>query len=517
MIQRLRTSLAENRRWWILANMTGALAMMMIDATVVSVALPTIQEEFKASQSEAQWVMNAYLLALAALVAVGGRLGDMYGHARIFKIGVVIFILSSAAAGIAQSDSWLIAARAIEGGGAAIMIPATMAIVTNAFPAKMRGQAMGIFAGISMLALGLGPLLGGVLTELWTWRAIFFINLPIGAAVIAVTYITLRHEAPEAKAKLDRVGLVTLVGGLTAVVLALMQSTAWGWGSVATIALLAGGVLALIAFVFVELRVAQPLVQLRLFKSHNFSVDVGVLGAMQFVLMGLTVFGAIWIQNVLGFSPIKAGLSLLPLTIPVLIAAPLAGRFYDRIGPRPLVGMGTALAAIGFAWCALVLDKESFAWLVPGYVLIGAGIGQVMTPTNTDAMNSALPEFRGQAGGAIQTVRQVGGTFGLAIMGTLVASVQSSKLTDLLSGDSDVSRVERLLSESEVGQQQALAELSPKVLDQAAEALTSAVASTYWLAAGLLAVTFVIAVAILRRVRAVDDLDDPPDSRHPAI
>ena len=158
MIQRLKNSLEQNRRWWILANMTGALSMMMIDATVVSVALPTIQEEFKASQAEVQWVMNAYLLALAALVAVGGRLGDMYGHARILKIGVLIFIASSAAAGIAQSDSWLIGARAVEGGGAAIMIPATMAIVTNAFPANMRGKAMGIFAGISMVALALGPL-----------------------------------------------------------------------------------------------------------------------------------------------------------------------------------------------------------------------------------------------------------------------------------------------------------------------------------------------------------------------
>jgi EmrB/QacA subfamily drug resistance transporter len=339
MIGRLKSSLEKNRRWWILANMTGALSMMMIDATVVSVALPTIQEEFDASQAEVQWVMNAYLLALAALVAVGGRLGDMYGHARIFKIGVLVFIASSAAAGLAQSDSWLIGARAIEGGGAAIMIPATMAIVTNAFPASMRGRAMGIFAGISMVALALGPLVGGVLTELVTWRAIFFINLPIGALVIAVTYVTLRHETP-AGGRLDRLGMVTLVGGLTAVVLALMQSSTWGWGSIATIGLLAGGLLALVVFVRIELRVDQPLVELRLFSSHNFSADVGVLAAVQFTLMGLTVFAAIWIQNVLGFNPIQAGLSLLPLTIPVLFAAPIAGRFYDRIGPRLLVGTG---------------------------------------------------------------------------------------------------------------------------------------------------------------------------------
>ena len=511
----------QNRRWWILANMTGALSMMMIDATVVSVALPTIQEEFDSSQSQVQWVMNAYLLALAALVAIGGRLGDMYGHGRIFKIGVAIFIDSSAAAGLAQSDSWLIGARAIEGGGAAIMIPATMAIVTNAFPASMRGKAMGIFAGISMVALALGPLLGGVLTELVSWRAIFYINLPIGALVVAVTYLTLRPESPRAGARLDWPGLVTLVGGLTAAVLALMQSSTWGWGSVSTIALLAGGILALLVFVLIELRVEQPLVEMRLFASRNFSVDVGVLGAVQFTLMGLTVFGAIWIQNVLGFDPIQAGLSLLPITIPVLFAAPIAGRFYDRIGPRLLVGMGTALGAIGFAWCALFLDKESFAWLVPGYVLMGVGIGQVMTPTNTDGMNSAEPRLRGQAGGVIQTLRQVGGTVGLAVMGAVVATVQSSKLTELLTAnpqtsEKDVSRVERLLSEAEQGQQKALSELSPSVLNDASEALTSAVSTAYWLAAGLLAVTCVVAIALLRHVRAVD-AGDPPEPRHPAV
>ncbi|MGI9557368.1 MAG: DHA2 family efflux MFS transporter permease subunit [Solirubrobacterales bacterium] len=513
----------ENRRWWILGNMTLALAMIMIDATVVSVALPTIQEEFDSSQSEVQWVMNAYLLSLAVLVALGGRLGDMFGHGRIFKIGVAIFILSSAAAGAAQSDTWLIAARAIEGGGAALMIPATMAIVTNSFPADMRGLAMGIFAGISMVALALGPLLGGVLTQEVDWRAIFYINIPIGIIAVAVTYLTLREEVRREDAKFDWLGLAPLIFGLTAVVLALMQSSTWGWGSPATIILLVGGLLTLVAFVLIELRVEEPLVEMRLFKNRNFSVDVSVLGAVQFTLMGLTVFGAIWIQNVLGFDPIEAGLSLLPITIPVLFAAPIAGRYYDRIGPRFLVGMGTALAAIGFAWCALFLDKESFPWLIPGYILLGIGIGQVMTPTNTDGMNSAQPELRGQAGGVIQTMRQVGGTVGLAIMGAVVAGVQKSSLNESLSSQSGISseqlsKVDGLLSQAEAGQQEALSKLPAGVLEDAAEALTSAVSTTYWLAAGLLVVTCVVAVTLLRQQRAVD-ADDAREThpRHPAV
>src|SRR5262245_27546660 len=369
--------------------MTGSLSMVLIDETVVSVALPTIQRDLDTAQTGLQWVVNAYLLALAAFVAVGGRLGEMYGQARVFRIGVVVFIAASAACGFAPTEELLIAARAVQGIGAALMIPATGAIVVNAFGVGERGRAMGIYAGVSMIFLALGPLVGGVLTEGVTWRAVFWVNLPVGLVMLALSLVTLEHDRPEARARLDWGGALTLVPALVAIVLALMQAQTWGWESPATIALLVGGAVLLVAFVLIERRVREPLIALGLFRSRNFTVDNAVLGLVQFALTGITVFGAIYVQDLLGFGPIGAGLSLLPLTVPLLLLAPRTGRLYDRVGPRVLVGAGAAVLAIGLGWTALVLDQLSYGWLVAPYILAGVGLAMIMTPASTDAMNTA--------------------------------------------------------------------------------------------------------------------------------
>jgi EmrB/QacA subfamily drug resistance transporter len=329
---------AENRKWWILVTMTGALSMILIDETVVSVALPTIERDLGMSQTGLQWVVNAYLLSLAALVAVGGRLGEMLGHGRIFKIGAIVFIAASTACGFAQSEAVLIASRAVQGIGAALMIPPSGAIVINTFNVNERGRAMGIYAGISMIFLALGPLLGGVLTQGVTWRAVFWVNLPVGLAMLALAHLSLEPDEPDASARLDLGGAFTLVPGLAMVVLGLMQAQRWGWGSAAVVALLAVGAVLVVAFIVVERRTSAPLIQLGLFRSRNFSIDNTVLALVQFALTGLTVFGAIYVQQLLGFGPIGAGLSLLPLTAPLLVLAPQAGKLYDRVGPRALVG-----------------------------------------------------------------------------------------------------------------------------------------------------------------------------------
>lgn len=516
------------RKWWVLVTMTGALSMILIDQTVVSVALPTIQRDLDMSQTELQWVVNAYMLSLAALVAVGGRVGDSIGRARAFNLGALVFIAASAASGLAQSDAWIIAARAVQGIGAALMVPASMAIVTNAFGPEERGRAMGIYAGISMIFLALGPLIGGVLTEAVTWRAVFWINLPFGLAMVALSLVTLTRDRPPPAPALDLPGLATLVAGLTALVLALMQSQTWGWGSEVTIALLAGGALLLVAFVVIETRVAGPLLDLRVLRNRNFATDSSVLFFISFGLVGLTVFGAIWIQNVLDFSPIEAGLSLLPLTLVLLVVAPLSGRIYDRVGPRLLVGVGAAIGAGGLAWSAIFLDRESYAWLVPGYLAIGLGMGMVMTPTNTDAMNAAAAELRGQASGVLQALRQIGGTVGLAVIGTVVATIQRDRIDDFLAaepaGAEHAARVERLLSEAEEGQRSALSEISPRVLDAASDALTTAIGAGYYVGAGVLALASVAAFALLRRVRPSDlapgePAPEPDDAAaaHPAV
>ena len=494
----------DNRKWWVLGTMTLALSMILIDQTVVSVALPTIQRELDVSQTGLQWVVNAYLLAIAAFVAVGGRIGDMFGNDRIFKVGAIVFIASSAVCGLAGSEAILLAARAGEGIGAAMMIPATGAIVINAFEPQERGRAMGVYAGVSMIFLAMGPLLGGVLTQDVSWRAVFWINVPIGIVMLVLAHVTVPRGTPIPGARIDWFGLFTIVPGLTALVLALMQSQEWGWGSAKTIGCLAAGGLLLVVFVLGELRIEQPLIQLRLFRSHNFTADGLVLFCVELGLIGLTVFGALWVQNVLGFDPIEAGLSLLPLTIPLLFIAPMIGRVYDRIGPRAIVTGGCLLVAAALAWNAAQLHRVSYAWLVPAYIAMGVGIGMVMSPTNTDALNAAPPKDRGEASGVIQTLRQIGGSVGLALMGTVVSSVQQDHIDAFVNANPGVSpaAIERVLSESGAGAGKA--GVSPTVLDAAQDALTAATSSSYYVAAAVMALAGVVAALLLRHVRATD-------------
>jgi EmrB/QacA subfamily drug resistance transporter len=508
---------AGARRWWILAAMTGTLSMMMLDSTVVSVALPSIQADLDLSQTDLQWVVNAYLLALAAFVAVAGRISDMFNRVHVLITGVAVFVFFSALCGLAQSETWLIGARALQGIGAALMIPPTATIVVNTFGVDERGRAMGIYAGISMIFLSLGPLIGGLFTESLDWRWVFWINLPVGLTTIAMVLWTKPAGRVEGGQRLDWPGLLTLVPGLTLLVLGFMESSNWGWGSAKTLAAIGVGVALLAAFAFIERRARSPLVELRLFRVRNFSGDATVLFFAQFALMGLTIFGAIFTQDILGFTPIEAGLGLLPVTLPLLVAAPLAGRIYDRAGPRGLVTAGTLTAAIGFAITAAVLGEQDYWVLVPGFVLIGAGVGLVMSPTNTDAMSSAPLKLRGQASGTIQTVRQVGGTLGIALLGTLVSNVQNDRLSDLLLGlgesEAQVDSAERLLAEDPAGQAEITQGLSPAEAQQVAsgsqDAIVDGIAAAYWGAGGVMLLAAIVAFAVLRRMHYTDDAPEP--------
>jgi EmrB/QacA subfamily drug resistance transporter len=500
---------AGTRRWWILAAMTGTLSMMMLDSTVVRVALPSIQADLNLSQTELQWVVNAYLLALAAFVAVAGRISDMFNRVRVMIVGVAVFVFFSAMCGLAQSDAWLIGARALQGIGAALMIPPTATIVVNTFGVDERGKAMGIYAGISMIFLSLGPLIGGVFTESLDWRWVFWINLPLGLVTIAMTLWTKPDGRVEGGQRLDWPGLITLVPGLTLLVLGFMESSNWGWGSAKTIGAIGVGTVLLVAFALIERRAASPLVELRLFGVRNFRGDTAVLFFAQFALMGLTIFGSIFTQDILGFTPIEAGLGLLPVTLP--------GRIYDRAGPRGLVTAGTLAAAIGFAVTAALLGEQDYWVLIPGYILIGAGIGLAMSPTNTDAMSAAPLKLRGQASGTIQTVRQVGGTLGIALLGTLVANIQNDKLSDLLLGlgesEAQVDSAERILAENPAGQAEITRGLSPaeaqQVADSSQEAITDGIAAAFWGAGGVMLIAAIVAFMVLRRMHYTDDAAEP--------
>jgi EmrB/QacA subfamily drug resistance transporter len=418
-------SAASPRRWWVLATMTGALSMIMIDQTVVSVALPTMQRDLGLTAAGVQWVVNAYLLVLAVLVALGGRIADLLGAERTFRAGSALFVLASALCGLADGEAAIIAARGLQGVGAAMMVPSTGALIVNTFDARERGKAMGIYSGVSMVFLALGPLVGGLLTQGVSWRAVFYINLPIGLAMLAAAHVTLPHNPrPRIPAgAIDWTGLPLLIAGLGTLVLGLMQGQTWGWTSPAVLALLATAAVLVPVFLWWETRAAAPLVQLSLYRRQNFGADSVVLAGVQFALVGASVFGAVWSQQVLGFSAIRAGVGMLPLTIPLLFVAPAAGRLYDRVGPRPLLAAGSLLIAAGLAWLAMHLHLREYSWLIPGYAAMGIGIGLTISPATTDALGAADMGERSQASGIVQTVRQIGGVIGIAVLGAIVAHV----------------------------------------------------------------------------------------------
>lgn len=506
-----------NRRWWVLVAMTGSLSMILLDQTIVSVALPSIQRDLDLTQTEVQWVVNAYLLAIAALVAVGGRLATMFDAVLMFRLGVVVFAVGSAATGMADGETAIIAARALQGVGAALMIPPSGSLVLNAFPLDERGRAMGIYAGVSMVFLSLGPLIGGLLTEI-DWRLVFWVNVPVAVVTIILTMVA-RPETETAGGHFDVLGALTLVPGLVALVLALQQGSDWGWSDPLTVGLLAAAAVLLTAFLVIEPRVREPIVELRLFLGRNFAGNNTVLFLVQFALVGMTVFGAIFVQDILGFSSIEAGLSMLAVTLPLLVLAPLAGGFYDKLGPRGLVSAGCAVGAAGLFWTAAVLDMDSYPWMVPGYVMIGVGLGLVMGPSNTDAMNAAAAEFRAQAQGVIQTMRQVGATIGLAIMGVAVTQVQDNRLESSLGAiglpESAISQVENVLSKGAGGeQQQALAQVPPAeraaIVDDVRRSVTDGISAALYIGGAALAVAAVVAFLVLRHVRYAEDVEPAP-------
>jgi EmrB/QacA subfamily drug resistance transporter len=463
-----RAAAPSTHRWWVLATMTGALSMIMIDQTVVSVALPTMQRDLGLSAPGVQWVVNAYLLLLAVLVALGGRVADLVGPERTFRLGAGLFVLASVLCGVAQGEGGIIAARGLQGVGAALMIPSTGSLLMNAFGVRERGKAMGIYSGVSMIFLALGPLVGGLLTEGVSWRAVFFLNLPIGLLLLAAAHVTLSHPPRRRipRHAVDWVGIPLLICGVGALVLGLMQGQTWGWTSPAIVGLLAAGAVLLPAFLAWERHAAEPLVRLTLYRRPNFGADSTVLAGVQFALVGASVFGAIWSQQVLGFGPIRAGVAMLPLTIPLLFAAPLAGRAYDRIGPRALLVGGSLLVGAGLAWLALNLHHQDYSLLVPGYVLMGIGIGMTISPATTDALGAAAPAERSQASGMVQTSRQIGGVVGIAILGAIVAHVADAGTAA-----------------------------------DRATAATSALADAYWTGAAVMAATAVLAFVTVRRRR----------------
>lgn len=413
------------RPWLTLIAMTGALSLIMLDQTVVTVALPTMAHDLPLSPAAVPWVVNAYVLAMAAFVAVGGKLGDLLGRPTTFRLGVLLFVLGSAGCALTPSGASaapvLLTCRVIQGLGAAIMMPASGVMVIDAFPREKSGRVMAIYAGISQIFLALGPLIGGYLTEYVSWRAVFLLGVPVGLVALLLATIA-RPASGRRHTRLSWLDVVLVVAGLGLTTFAIQQTSVWSWTSPQTLAVLGAGILLVAVFAIRQLRSADPLVDLRLLGNRGFLGDGMTMGLIQFGLLGIVLYSSIYSQEILGFSPMLSGLSSLPLIAPIMIAAQFGGRWFDKAGVRPPVLTGLLVCFAGTLAWLVALPELSYPLLVPGMVLVGIGLGLTMSPTNTDALTRAGQARRSQASGLIQTIRQVGGTLGVAVIGGVVGA-----------------------------------------------------------------------------------------------
>ncbi len=413
----------EKRKWWTLAAVSFGLFMIMLDNTVVNVALPSMQADLHLGISELEWVVAGYALTFGAFMLTGGKLADRYGRRLAFVIGLAIFTASSLVCALAPTATWLIAARVVQGLGAAMMSPATLSIITATFAPRQRGTAIGIWAGVSALALAIGPLVGGLLTQHIDWSWVFYINVPIGLLAIAAAFLFIEESRDTShEQRLDPLGLITSAAGLLALSYGLVEANQYGWTSPRILAAFAAAAVLLPAFVLLERHQRLPMLDLSLFRNRTFS---GANAAM--LLVGLAMFGvffyvSLFMQQVLGFSPVQAGASFLPMTLLVIVIAPVAGRITDRVGARWLVAGGLTLVSISLLFYTQ-LDVGSSYWSVlPGLLLGGAGMALSMTPTTAAAMSAVSRDKAGVGSAVLNSARQVGGSLGIAIMGAVVAN-----------------------------------------------------------------------------------------------
>ena len=423
-------------RYLVLTAMIFAVSMTFIDQTIVSIAAPNIQRELGLTSTGVQWAINAYLLALAAFFAYGGRLADTVGHRKMVTIGVIVFAGASAMCGFTPkgsvAEAWIVTFRALQGVGGALMFPAALAIVVQTFPLHQRGRALALFFGIAGGLTAIGPVLGGYLTQ-WTWRAIFWVNVPV--AIVALILIAVSRPVTDHRpAPIDYRGLVLIASGVALSIVGFQQSGTWGWTDPRTIACIVVGAALLVVFFFYERGVASPLIEVSIFKIRPFFVENLVLGVSNMVFIPVFFFASEYAQIALGKSASSASLVLLYFFLGFVVAAQIGGRMLDRIGAKRPVVLGCVLAVVGlWLWAGKVTDLD-FGTQVWYVVLAGAGMGFMLGPASTDAVNRASRYAYGEATGITQTVRNYAASLGIAILGSLLVSQMHSRLTSSLVG-----------------------------------------------------------------------------------
>jgi EmrB/QacA subfamily drug resistance transporter len=423
----------DNKRLTLVA-MIFAVAMMFIDQTIVALAIPDLQGDLSLSATGAQWIINGYLLSLSALFALGGRLADVLGHRRMVLVGVTGFALFSALCGATPTGSigeaWMIFFRILQGASAALLFPAALAIVVAAYPLRERGKALAIFFAATGGLTAVGPLAGGYLTE-WTWRAIFWVNVPVAIVALILTVKARPDQRPH-KAPIDYRGAVLVSAGMGLAVLGLQQAGVWGWDDVRTWACIVVGLAVLALFVLDQLRVEHPLIQMRIFAQRAFSADNAVLFLISAVFVPFFFFASVYAQVSLGYGASEAGLFLLVFFGGFATASQWGGRILDERGAKPAVALGCALSAVGFyLWGSQLPDLDfsnQWYWLA----VAGAGMGLVLGPVSTDAVNRAPNTSYGEVTGITQTVRNFGASLGLAILGSVLITQNVSRIEDTL-------------------------------------------------------------------------------------
>jgi len=420
------------RKWWTLMAVSVATIMLLLDITVVNTALPEIQRDLDASFTDLQWVIDAYALTLAAVVLTAGSLADRLGRRRVFAAGLVVFTLASLLCGLAPDPTSLNLARGVQGIGGAIMFAVSLALIAQEFPAgRERGTAMGIYGASIGVAVAIGPLVGGALTEGLGWEWVFFINVPIGLAALAVTYLRLRESRDPDADRIDWGGLVTFSGSLFLLVFALIRGNDEGWGSTLIVSLFTGAALLMAIFVVVERRIAQPMLPLGLFRRGAFTgvqlAAFALSGSMFAMFLYLTLF----MQGFLGLSALEAGVRYLPITVITLLAAPVAGALLGKVHARYLMGAGLVLAGIGLLLMTGLKADSEWTTLLAGFLVAGFGVG-LLNPVIADVALSVVPkEQSGMASGINDTFRQVGVAVGIAAWGAIFLGRGASRVEEL--------------------------------------------------------------------------------------
>jgi DHA2 family methylenomycin A resistance protein-like MFS transporter len=429
--------MSPSRQRWTLIAVCCSQFMILLDITIVNVALPSIQRELDVSAGSLVWTINAYVLPLASLILVGGTLGDRYGRKRVFVLGFALFTLFSAGCALSTSDHALIAFRALQGVGAALLAPLSLSILVDAFEAERRAWAIGIWATIAGFGFGLGPIVGGALIEAFDWSAIFWVNVPIGLAGLVVTLAQVRESRDPNARRLDLIGAALVSGALFCLTLGLVETDDHAWISAFTLGFLGAAVVLGAAFLAFEARHHDPMLPLELFRRRDFTVANLDYMLLYAALAGVLFFVSLYFQNVKGYSALETGVSWLTMNAPFLFVSPFAGRLQARLGARRVVVGGALLGGVGVLSFALLDVDSAFLEAVPGYVLVGVGYGTAVPAISAVAMGAVEVERAGMASGVLNTARQVGSAVGLAALGSIATAVAAGPFTepdDLVSG-----------------------------------------------------------------------------------